>query len=199
MSQRERHDQRRGCPGASIQARAEEPECGCKERERKYVEHGKHRGQRRLRDPCEAGNDFVEAGQPRLRRNQRRVARKKRRIDTFQRRRHVEGQIRRTVSIPTGIERRQDDERNQAPGQRPRRGCAGPGAARVAEDHLLFVCGRPVNGRQRHVLQPKVHAQLAAVMNDVVHHERPERAGPRHREDHEVGLLERPWHGHLGI
>src|ERR1051325_1353311 len=56
----------------------------------------------------------------------------------------------------------------------------------------LFVSARPVHRRQRHVLLPQVHAQLAAMMDDVVHHERAPHRGLRHREDGVVALLQRP-------
>src|SRR5262245_31471984 len=64
--------------------------------------------------------------------------------------------------------------------------------SRPRDAGLLFVSARPVHRRQRHVLLAQVHAQLATMMDDVVHHERAPHRCLRHREDGVVALLQRP-------
>ena len=35
--------------------------------------------------------------------------------------------------------------------------------------HLAFVGRRPIQRRHRHIVQPQIHRELSAVMNDVIH------------------------------
>src|SRR5688572_14194923 len=56
----------------------------------------------------------------------------------------------------------------------------------------LFVSAWPVHRRQRHILLPQVDAQLAAVVDEMVHHEGSPHGGLGHREDGVVALLQRP-------
>ena len=62
-----------------------------------------------------------------------------------------------------------------------------------------LLSGRAVDRGKRHIAQPEVDAQLAAVMDQVVHDEAAQHRNPRHRQDLLVALLQRPLAEHRGV
>src|SRR5436305_14637923 len=63
----------------------------------------------------------------------------------------------------------------------------------------LRIGGRAVNGGERHVVQPQVDAELAAVVDDVVDHERADHRGARQGEDDLLAVAQRPVDPHVRI
>src|SRR5690606_41369718 len=59
-----------------------------------------------------------------------------------------------------------------------------------------LVGSRSVDRGDRHVQQPQIHGQLAAVMHEMVDVLANDDL-PREREQHGVPHLQRPWYGHL--
>src|SRR6185312_14741849 len=58
--------------------------------------------------------------------------------------------------------------------------------------HESRIRGGSVDRRKRHIIQPQVHAELAAMMDDVIHEERADDRGARQREDRVIAILEGP-------
>ena len=62
-----------------------------------------------------------------------------------------------------------------------------------------FVRARPIHRWQRHVLQPQIDAELRAVVDQVIHHERSPDTGLWHRENRVAFPLQRPRGHQLGV
>ncbi len=91
------------------------------------------------------------------------------------------------------------DEQEAAPAATPAAALQRAFRVRSACSLLLFIRARSVHGGQRHVLHPQVDAQLAAVMNQVVHHEAAQTLIRGIVKIVRLAPLERPGRHQLGV
>ena len=74
----------------------------------------------------------------------------------------------------------------------------GPRATPLAL-HSRLIRRRPIQCRHRNVIQPHVHGELGAVVNEVIHHEVAQQRRARHRENHGAVVQQRPGTGKMRV